>query len=169
METYDGLAYCVQCKVSVDFTGYVKTSDSGRRMAQGYCSRCGTRVNRILGMVANESVPNHNPLDPSTQNKAVKIIAAQIGDPNDGKSMDMAKRVLTMLNEADPKIAKAINKWDDDREMRKQEHRWTKRILNGLINELSDYGLDTPLDFKEYKRNTIVEIIDKIRDKHASI
>ena len=31
------------------FEGTVKISDSGRRMAQGICPVCGTKVNRILG------------------------------------------------------------------------------------------------------------------------
>ena len=44
------VAYCVMCKASVRMSNYnVKTSDSGRRMAQGTCANCGTKVNRILG------------------------------------------------------------------------------------------------------------------------
>ncbi len=48
-ETYKGDAYCVKCKEKRDFEGTVKISDSGRRMAQGICPVCGTKVNRILG------------------------------------------------------------------------------------------------------------------------
>jgi len=48
-ETYKGDAYCVKCKEKRDFEGTVKVSDSGRRMAQGICSVCGTKLNRILG------------------------------------------------------------------------------------------------------------------------
>lgn len=48
-ETYTGEAYCVKCKEKRDFTGEVKVSDSGRRMAQGICKVCGTKLNRILG------------------------------------------------------------------------------------------------------------------------
>jgi hypothetical protein len=48
-ETYTGEAYCVKCKEKRHFTGEVKVSDSGRRMAQGSCPTCGTKVNRILG------------------------------------------------------------------------------------------------------------------------
>jgi hypothetical protein len=48
-ETYTGEAYCVKCKEKRHFTGEVKISDSGRRMAQGSCPTCGTKVNRILG------------------------------------------------------------------------------------------------------------------------
>ena len=48
-ETYKGNAYCVKCKEKRDFEGTVKVSDSGRRMAQGICPVCGTKVNRILG------------------------------------------------------------------------------------------------------------------------
>jgi Domain of unknown function (DUF5679) len=48
-ETYTGEAYCVKCKEKRDFTGEVKVSESGRRMAQGTCPVCGTKLNRILG------------------------------------------------------------------------------------------------------------------------
>ena len=48
-ETYTGEAYCVKCKEKRHFTGEVKISVSGRRMAQGTCPTCGTKVNRILG------------------------------------------------------------------------------------------------------------------------
>lgn len=45
--TYNG--YCVKCREKRDFEGEVKTADSGRRMAQGPCPVCGTKVNRMLG------------------------------------------------------------------------------------------------------------------------
>jgi hypothetical protein len=48
-ESYTGDAYCVKCKEKRDFTGEVKVSESGRRMAQGICPVCGTKLNRILG------------------------------------------------------------------------------------------------------------------------
>ena len=48
-ESFKGDAYCISCKEKVEFEGVVKTSDSGRRMAMGFCPRCGTKVNRILG------------------------------------------------------------------------------------------------------------------------
>jgi hypothetical protein len=48
-DTWTGSAYCISCKGNVDFDGFVKTTDSGRRMASGNCPRCGTSVNRILG------------------------------------------------------------------------------------------------------------------------
>jgi hypothetical protein len=48
-ETYKGDAYCVKCKEKREFEGTVKVSESGRRMAQGICPVCGTKVNRILG------------------------------------------------------------------------------------------------------------------------
>jgi hypothetical protein len=48
-ETYTGEAYCVKCKEKKNFTGEIKVSDSGRRMAQGICPDCGTKLNRILG------------------------------------------------------------------------------------------------------------------------
>ena len=53
VETYKGDAYCVKCKEKRDFEGTVKISDSGRRMAQGICPVCGTKVNRILGKKAD--------------------------------------------------------------------------------------------------------------------
>jgi hypothetical protein len=46
-ENYNG--YCVKCKQKRDFEGEVKVSESGRRMAQGLCPVCGTKMNRILG------------------------------------------------------------------------------------------------------------------------
>jgi len=46
-ESYNG--YCVKCKEKRDFEGEVKVSESGRRMAQGPCPVCGTKMNRILG------------------------------------------------------------------------------------------------------------------------
>jgi hypothetical protein len=48
-ESYTGDAYCVKCKEKRDFTGEIKVSESGRRMAQGTCPVCGTKLNRILG------------------------------------------------------------------------------------------------------------------------
>lgn len=48
-ESYEGDAYCITCKEKRSFTGWVRRSDSGRRMAQGFCPICGTKVNRILG------------------------------------------------------------------------------------------------------------------------
>lgn len=49
METYKGDSWCVKCKEKVYFDGIVKISDSGRRMAQGKCPQCSTKVMRILG------------------------------------------------------------------------------------------------------------------------
>jgi hypothetical protein len=46
-ETYEG--YCVKCKEKRSYEGEIKVSESGRRMAQGPCPVCGTKVNRILG------------------------------------------------------------------------------------------------------------------------
>ena len=48
-DEYKGEAYCGKCKDKRSFEGHVKVSDSGRRMAQGICPVCGTKVNRILG------------------------------------------------------------------------------------------------------------------------
>ncbi|MCW2572292.1 MAG: uncharacterized protein JWO88_2350, partial [Frankiales bacterium] len=41
-ESYNG--YCVKCKEKRDFDGEIKVSDSGRRMAQGLCPVCGTKM-----------------------------------------------------------------------------------------------------------------------------
>jgi Domain of unknown function (DUF5679) len=46
-DTYEG--YCVKCKEKREYTGEVRVSDSGRRMARGTCPVCGTTINRILG------------------------------------------------------------------------------------------------------------------------
>jgi len=46
-EKYEG--YCVKCKDKREFDGEVKVSESGRRMAQGPCPVCSTKMNRILG------------------------------------------------------------------------------------------------------------------------
>lgn len=48
-DTFEGEAYCVKCKDKRYFIGTIKTADSGRRMAQGTCHECGTKLNRILG------------------------------------------------------------------------------------------------------------------------
>lgn len=47
-ESYTGEAYCVKCKEKRAFTGVV-VEKNGRRMAQGICPVCNTKVNRILG------------------------------------------------------------------------------------------------------------------------
>ncbi len=47
-ESYTGEAYCVKCKEKRAFTGHV-VEKNGRRMAQGICPVCNTKVNRILG------------------------------------------------------------------------------------------------------------------------
>ncbi len=49
VESYTGEAYCMKCKAKKKFTGEVKVSDKGRRMAQGNCPTCNTKINRILG------------------------------------------------------------------------------------------------------------------------
>lgn len=46
-QTFNG--YCIKCREKQDFKGTIITSDSGRRMAQGYCPVCNTKMNRILG------------------------------------------------------------------------------------------------------------------------
>jgi hypothetical protein len=52
-EDYKGKAHCVKCKENVKFTGKIKTSDSGRRIAMGTCPNCKTKVNRILPSVGS--------------------------------------------------------------------------------------------------------------------
>ena len=48
-EDWHGEAYCVKCKEKRFIDGSIKVSDSGRKMAYGYCPVCGTKMNRILG------------------------------------------------------------------------------------------------------------------------
>lgn len=47
---YEG--YCVKCKEKREFQGEVKTMKNERKMAQGECPVCGTKINRILGKSA---------------------------------------------------------------------------------------------------------------------
>ena len=47
-ETYTGEAYCVKCREKRPLDGIV-VEKNGRRMAQGLCPVCGTKLNRILG------------------------------------------------------------------------------------------------------------------------
>ena len=47
-DSYTGEAYCVKCKEKREFTGTI-VEKNNRRMAQGICPVCGTKVNRILG------------------------------------------------------------------------------------------------------------------------
>lgn len=42
-------AWCIKCRENVTFKATIRKSDSGRRMAQGNCPTCETKVNRILG------------------------------------------------------------------------------------------------------------------------
>lgn len=55
-ESYTGEAYCVKCKEKRDFTGEVKVSESGRRMAQGTCPVCGTKLTKIMSMDAAKAM-----------------------------------------------------------------------------------------------------------------
>jgi hypothetical protein len=45
--SYEG--YCVKCKAKRHYTGEVRISESGRRMARGTYPVCGSTINRILG------------------------------------------------------------------------------------------------------------------------
>lgn len=179
METYTGDAYCVKCKDKVDFKGQVKVSDSGRRMAQGTCPKCGTKVNRILGLqpgwtvVGSHIAPAVKPeVDKpiiGEENKAANILAAQIGDPNDAKSRPIAERILKLLVEIDPDIVRLINKWDADREERKQEKRWKRRFAYELDAYLDEYAGWTPLNKQNYERNTILVLRERLREKYANL
>src|SRR5690625_3622370 len=51
-ETYKGEFYCVKCKEKREAEGDVVVSN-GRRMAEGICPVCGTKLNRILGKACN--------------------------------------------------------------------------------------------------------------------
>lgn len=80
-ETYQGNAYCVKCKEIRDmFNGVVKVSDSGRRMAQGVCPTCGTKVNRILGT----PTPNYHETVP-TEKASTPMIIGLSGYAQSGK------------------------------------------------------------------------------------
>lgn len=48
-KSYNGTSFCIKCRESVQFSGIIKVTDSGRRMASGNCPTCNTKVNRILG------------------------------------------------------------------------------------------------------------------------
>jgi ssDNA-binding Zn-finger/Zn-ribbon topoisomerase 1 len=45
-DTYNG--YCVKCREKRDFQGAIE-ENNGRRMAEGICPVCGTKMARILG------------------------------------------------------------------------------------------------------------------------
>jgi hypothetical protein len=41
--------YCVKCRAKVQVkAGTVKVSENGRKMVQGVCPKCGTKVTRFL-------------------------------------------------------------------------------------------------------------------------
>ena len=145
METYDGVAFCVKCRQNNNMAnGVVKISDSGRRMAQGTCPVCGTKVNRILGKESD--VEYAFGTEPSTEDimgkTAVEVIAAQIGDPNLFQMQMMAERVLNMLLEVDPDIQNKIELWEDKRAEKKLYKKWRKKIGAEIANEIAQLNLD---------------------------
>ena len=56
MESFNDLiAFCVGCRQNRPMNNVIiKTTDSGRRMAQDRCHVCGTKINRILGRAKDE-------------------------------------------------------------------------------------------------------------------
>jgi len=47
--TMDFVGYCVKCRAKVDVKkGEIKTTENGRKMVQGVCPKCGTKVTRFL-------------------------------------------------------------------------------------------------------------------------
>ncbi len=50
MAKFEG--YCVKCRTKREFEGQEVETKNGRRMAQGPCPVCGTKMNRILGKQA---------------------------------------------------------------------------------------------------------------------
>ena len=145
METYDGIAYCVKCKQNNKMAnGVVKISDSGRRMAQGICPVCGTKVNRILGKESYvEYVFGTEPITENTTGKtAVEVIAAQIGDPNLYQIQQMAERVMKVLLEIDPELENKIELWEDRRAEKKLYKKWRKKIGAEIANDIAQLNLD---------------------------
>ena len=55
MAAFNG--YCVKCKEKRDFEGEVKTLKNGRKMAQGPCPVCSTKVSRFLSKDAAAAAP----------------------------------------------------------------------------------------------------------------
>ena len=179
METFQGDAYCVKCKEKIEFVGYIKVSDSGRRMAQGTCPKCGTKVNRILGLqpgwivagshIAPAVKPEVDKPIIGDDKKAATIIAAQLGDPHDAVSTPAAERVLRMLLEAEPKISQKIIEWNTRREEKKQEKKWKKRFTYELNEYLDNYARTVGLGEYGYTRNIVLDIQQKLREKYANL
>lgn len=148
METWAGDVYCVKCKLLRFLpNGLVKVSDSGRRMAQGQCPQCGTKVNRILGktdFAAPIIQPEPTPQDISGM-PANWVIAAQIGDPNLEHIQQMAERVMKVLVDIDPEIANKIELWDDKRVEKKLYKKWRKKIGAEIANEIDKINLDVEI------------------------
>jgi hypothetical protein len=48
-------AYCVKCRAKQNIkNGTVKETSNGRKMAQGACPKCGTKVSRFLASPKKE-------------------------------------------------------------------------------------------------------------------
>ena len=146
METYDGVAYCINCKQNNNMAnGVVKVSDSGRRMAHGICPLCGTKVSRILGKA--EDIEYAYGTEPTMQDitgkPALEVIAAQIGDPNLPNTRAMSERVMKLLKEIDNDIENKIELWEDKRVERKLYKKWRKKIGAEIANEIAQLNIDT--------------------------
>lgn len=46
MASYIG--YCVKCKCKREFEGEVRGTENGRRMAQGFCPVCHTKISLLV-------------------------------------------------------------------------------------------------------------------------
>lgn len=64
---YDG--FCVKCHEHRTFPGEIHETANGRRMAQGPCPVCGTRMNRILKNVAVEQQESYDTPDDEPENE----------------------------------------------------------------------------------------------------
>lgn len=168
METIDTDAYCVKCKEKRDLKGAtVRVSDSGRRMAMGNCPVCGTKINRILGKSPEYFfTPQPQPTDEDISGKtAMQVIAAQIGDPNNWQTQQMAERVLKVLLEVDSDIENKLELWDDKRVARKEYKKWRKKIGAEIANEIESINLDVEV----HNTPLLLEAIVNVKRRAMSI
>lgn len=167
MEPWSGDVYCVVCRDKrTMLNGFIRVSDSGRRMAQGTCDVCGEKVNRILGKQEQPPAPT---IEDILNRPASQVIAAQIGDPGLLQINAMAERVLKLLLEIDPEIEKKIERWEDQRIEQKLHKKWRKKIGKEIANEIAQLNLDvmvanTPL-LLEALVNVKKEAIDIAKGK----
>jgi hypothetical protein len=130
-----GDAYCVKCKEKRDFEGWIKTSDSGRRMAYGNCPECGTKVNRILGASPNAPAPKIvPPAVPMPQAKTFGTIEVFLRE--DGKWQATAtdtrrsyNNTARFVSRSKNRVLRDANRWIDSwKKLTKSEV-----IINGNV------------------------------------